>query len=128
MLSDRDRGGERDPKILAAMNKKASPEKHLSAIRLCQELGFEVFVNIILGFPGEELEDAESTLALVREAGPDNISVNRFIPLPGSPIFHELRVGGHLDSDWSRYSVGNDFNFSSMQDEQLNLLYGADVQ
>jgi radical SAM superfamily enzyme YgiQ (UPF0313 family) len=128
MLSDRDRGGERDPKILAAMNKKASPEKHLSAIRLCQELGFEVFVNIILGFPGEELEDAESTLALVREAGPDNISVNRFIPLPGSPIFHELRVGGHLDSPWSRYSVGNDFNFSSMQDEQLNLLYGADVQ
>jgi radical SAM superfamily enzyme YgiQ (UPF0313 family) len=108
-------------RILTAMNKKATPEKHLAAIRLCQELGFEVFVNIILGYPGEDAEDAELTLALVQEVSPDNVSVNRFIPLPGSPIFQELRAAAQLDFDWGKYTVGNNFNFSKMEAEQLNL-------
>jgi len=62
------------------MNKNTTRDKHLSAIRLCQDLGFEVFINIILSYPGEDIEDAEMTLSLVKETNPDNISVTGSFP------------------------------------------------
>ena len=75
-------------RILDAMEKGTTVEQIRAATRALQTAGIEVGWFLQFGYPGEEREDIERTLQLVRDEQPDDIGVSVSYPLPGTP-FHE---------------------------------------
>jgi radical SAM superfamily enzyme YgiQ (UPF0313 family) len=56
-------------------------------VRLGVQEGFRINVDLILGMPGEEESDVDSTLVLARELADlgARIHAHTFMPLPGTP-------------------------------------------
>src|SRR5262249_47245452 len=62
------------------------------ATRLLREAGIDVGFFLQFGYPGEEREDIERTLAMVRRCEPDDIGVSVSYPLPGTPFHERVRA------------------------------------
>ena len=78
-------------KMLDMMNrgtKLAQIERTASALR--QE-GIRQFWFLMLGYPGETLEDIEATLRLFRKFSPEEYSVSIAVPVPGTRFFSEVK-------------------------------------
>lgn len=79
------------PRILKLMNKKITIDQIRNAISLTHKIGIKVKAFILHGFPGENRETTEETIQLLEELKEkiDRISLFRFVPLPGSPVYNE---------------------------------------
>jgi anaerobic magnesium-protoporphyrin IX monomethyl ester cyclase len=76
-------------KMLDLMNrgtKLAQVERTAEALR---QAGVRQFWFLMLGYPGETLEDIEATFQLFRRFSPEEYSVSIAVPVPGTR-FHEL--------------------------------------
>ncbi len=87
-------------KILDAMDKSATVEDTVRATRLLREAGIEVGYFLQFGYPGEEWEDIQATLRLVRENLPDDIGVSVSYPLPGTPFYERVRSQLGVQENW----------------------------
>lgn len=78
------------PRILKMMNKQITIEQIKKAITITHEIGIRVKAFILHGFPGENLESTKETIQLLDELKNkiDRISLFRFVPLPGSPVYN----------------------------------------
>lgn len=78
------------PRILKMMNKQITIEQIKKAITITHEIGIRVKAFILHGFPGENLESTKETIQLLDELKSkiDRISLFRFVPLPGSPVYN----------------------------------------
>ncbi len=102
-------------RILAAMNKKITPQNIREAVTMTWELGIKVKLFIIHGFPGENHETTMETRALLQELAPmvERVSLFRFVPLPGTYVYRhpeQFKLHGtdrdpHWDGDWSKYHI-----------------------
>ena len=89
------------PRVLASINKRTSPEEIRAATALAREFGFRVRYYLIGDLPGEEPEDVEATLDLVREGRPHDISINTLDLMPGTEITRQhFESRGLDDSVW----------------------------
>ena len=74
-------------RILSRMNRGYSRARYLEKVRklkeACPEL--RLTTDIIVGFPGETLEDFEQTLSLVKEVGYADAFTFLYSPRPGTP-------------------------------------------
>jgi radical SAM superfamily enzyme YgiQ (UPF0313 family) len=105
-------------RILDLMKKKTLVAMNYHAAEMSRKMNMRFLANIIVGYPGERREDLMASLNLLRETKPNATSINRFIPLPGTPIFDELKRSERLQSmDWAQYHVCNPFHFSEMSPE-----------
>jgi anaerobic magnesium-protoporphyrin IX monomethyl ester cyclase len=85
-------------RMLDAMNrgtKLAQVERAAAALR---REGIRQFWFLMLGYPGETLEDIEATLRLFRKYSPEEYSVSIAVPVPGTRFYEavkdRLRNGG----------------------------------
>jgi len=93
-------------RVLDAMTKGTRVEEIYRAVELCHELGIEVYLYIMVGYPGEEWEDIQATMRMLRDTRPDQFSSTIAYPLPGTK-FHEQVKGQLFESpDWS-YTAEN---------------------
>ena len=79
-------------KVLDAMEKGTARRADLS--RRAQNLrahGIRACLFLQFGYPGEEWDDIQSTIRMVRETRPDDIGVSVSYPLPGHEV---LQAGG----------------------------------
>ena len=70
---------------------------------------------IIHGYPGENFETTQETIALLRRLAPmvERVSVFRFVPLPGTYVYKNPQEFGlhgtdqdpNWDGDWSAYHI-----------------------
>jgi len=111
--------------VLDLMRKRATVDENREALLLARRAGLRVLANIIVGYPGERREDLAQTRALLEAARPDVISVNRFAPLPGAPVFDELREQRRLPESWASCTVGNAANYTEMPDEEFEAAVAA---
>lgn len=81
-------------RILDAMDKGTRVEQIREAAVRVREAGMRIGFFLQFGYPGEEREDVEATLRLVRESRPDEIGMSVSYALPGTK-FHE-RVQAQL--------------------------------
>ena len=88
--------------MLKKVKKKISLPHLREAVKVAVRNDLRVGCFLVLGFP----EDNEATMAetrgLVRDLarlGCSDITPNKFIPYPGSPLFKELQRTGKLDMD-----------------------------
>lgn len=74
-------------RVLKAMNRGYSREQYLELIRYARRAvpGIAFTSDVIVGFPGEQREDFEETLSLIREVGFVSLFTFIFSPREGTP-------------------------------------------
>lgn len=74
-------------RVLAAMNRGYTREQYLELIRYAKHAvpGITFTSDVIVGFPGEQREDFEQTLSLIREVGFASLFTFIFSPREGTP-------------------------------------------
>jgi radical SAM superfamily enzyme YgiQ (UPF0313 family) len=85
--------------VLKSIQKKADPAKMLPAMKTAAGLGMYIYLNTIIGLPGEKHEDVWKTIVFLLKAaaaGADDTGVGVFMPYPGSQLFREMERSGTL--------------------------------
>ena len=68
--------------------------------RICADTAFAPCFFLQFGYPGEEWEEIEQTIRLVRETKPDDIGVSVSYPLPNTR-FHQMVRASSAPKNWS---------------------------
>ncbi|MDD4979769.1 MAG: radical SAM protein [Candidatus Omnitrophica bacterium] len=112
-------------RVLDLMNKKASVERNKEVAIFTKKSGLRFQGNFIVGYPGETEEDFNKTLSFIKQTRPNNVSLNLFMPLPGTQIYKKLKDEGRLLSNWD--DIGNPetpcFNYAYMSPYRFEKLY-----
>jgi anaerobic magnesium-protoporphyrin IX monomethyl ester cyclase len=87
-------------KVLKRMKKGLKPEIVPNAVEMVKKAGLDVRGFFMIGYPGENAEDLQLTVDLMRRCRLDFINIGRFIPLPGTPVFDELVEAGEIEADF----------------------------
>jgi radical SAM superfamily enzyme YgiQ (UPF0313 family) len=87
-------------KVLDAMEKGVRVEQIRAAARCLQQQGIAVGLFLQFGYPGEEWDDIEATLALARDIDPDDIGVSVSYPLPGTKFYERVRAELGKKQNW----------------------------
>ena len=87
-------------KVLNAMEKGASVEDTYSAARILKETGIQVGFFLQFGYPGENWEDIERTLQMIRDCKPDDIGISVAYPLPGTGFYETVREELGVLQNW----------------------------
>ncbi|MDP2934311.1 MAG: radical SAM protein [bacterium] len=92
------------PRILHYMNKNITLTQIRESAEMLHRNGIVWSAYFMLGVPVETEESIQETLALIREIEPPFVTLARFSPLPGTPMYKEVVECGLLDentTDWS---------------------------
>lgn len=82
------------PKLLRDFKKGVTVMRNMELLKWCSELGFNLFYNLIIGYPTETPNDVQETLRVLRFAQyfqPPNLTP--FVLSIESPIFQSLKDG-----------------------------------
>jgi anaerobic magnesium-protoporphyrin IX monomethyl ester cyclase len=88
-------------KILDAMDKGLLVEEVVSAREELQREGIRACYFLQFGYPGENWEDIQKTIALVRETRPDDVGVSFSYPLPNTRFYERVRQQLGSKQNWS---------------------------
>lgn len=92
-------------RMLESMNKKTNVERNKSISFMTKRNGLRFQGNFIVGYPGETEEDFKKTISFIKQARPNNVSLNLFMPLPGTEIYNKLKKENKLLPEWD--DLGN---------------------
>jgi anaerobic magnesium-protoporphyrin IX monomethyl ester cyclase len=87
-------------KILDAMDKGTRVEQIYDAARNLHAQGVKIGFFLQFGYPGENHEDIDLTLKMVRECQPDDIGMSVSYPLPGTKFFDNVRAELGAKQNW----------------------------
>ncbi len=88
-------------KILDAMDKGLLVEEVVSAREELQREGIRACYFLQFGYPGENWQDIQKTVALVRETRPDDVGVSFSYPLPNTRFYERVRQQLGSKQNWS---------------------------
>jgi radical SAM superfamily enzyme YgiQ (UPF0313 family) len=88
-------------KILTAMDKGTRVDQVAAARENLRKEGIRACYFLQFGYPGENWQDIQQTIALVRETRPDDIGVSVSYPLPGTRFFDRVRAQLGTKTNWS---------------------------
>jgi radical SAM superfamily enzyme YgiQ (UPF0313 family) len=86
--------------ILKAMNKKITIAQVREVVALTQRAGIEVFLDFMLGYPGESEEQMRKTIALAIELDPDYVQFAITVLIPATKIYADALASGQLKTDF----------------------------
>ncbi|MFH1263285.1 MAG: radical SAM protein [Pseudomonadota bacterium] len=97
-------------KILEIMEKNATREENLGALKSAYEAGLDTIVQLVIGMPGETDETIQETIEFLKEVSPyvrewegtlpsEMISINYAQALPGTPLYEYAREQGAIGTD-----------------------------
>jgi anaerobic magnesium-protoporphyrin IX monomethyl ester cyclase len=88
-------------KVLDAMEKGLRVEQVVAARQNLKRAGIVACYFLQLGYPGENWQDLQKTIALVRETRPDDIGVSFSYPLPNTRFHARVREQLGKKQNWS---------------------------
>lgn len=102
-------------KVLDAMEKGITIQQIYKASELCKKFGIKTYFFMMVGYPGEDIEDLKLTAKILRETLPDEFSTTIAYPLPGTKFYEQVRDRLMFDSqewmlDWD-YTAENKLLF-----------------
>lgn len=103
-----------DQELLNRINKKISLDTAQKAIAAAKEYGIKVRAYLMVGLPYQTFASIRKTIDFVMKTKPDEISIETFVPFPGSPIFEGL-------SKWGVRFVDNDISHHFMRQDWFDL-------
>ena len=83
--------------ILDKVKKNITIPEIISRTALLNDIDISWSAFFVTGFPFETADDIELTKELMVKIKPSFISLNRFVPYPGTKIFKEYYLNGNLD-------------------------------
>ncbi len=86
-------------RVLDLMDKNIQVASNYDFVKRCNRLGIKTWCNIILGYPGETLEDMQQTHKFIEEAKPTRACVSQATPFPGTYLFDEHKED-IIPMDW----------------------------
>ena len=87
-------------KILDAMDKGTKVEQIYAAAKNLHAVGIKIAFFLQFGYPGEEWDDIQLTLKMVRECQPDDIGMSVSYPLPGTKFYDNVREQLGVKQNW----------------------------
>jgi len=112
-------------RVLDLMDKKTNVERNLVVAQMTKNSGLRFQGNFIVGYPGETEEDFKKTVSFIKKARPNTVSLNLFMPLPGTEIYKKLKAEGKLHANID--DVGNiempQVNYADMSSNTFQKLY-----
>ncbi len=88
------------PRILSQIKKGITKEQVRRIVKWCEEIGLRRRLNFIINFPGETLQEAQSTVEFAKEFG-EPLLVNPLVIYPGTQIEAIAKENGCLPKDFS---------------------------
>lgn len=89
-------------RIVDAMDRRVSVLHVREMIRSTRISGIETGTFIMLGYPGETLQDIEETLTHLREANPDYFTITVAYPIKGTALYNEVSSRIGIEPDWTQ--------------------------
>jgi radical SAM superfamily enzyme YgiQ (UPF0313 family) len=94
------------PSVLKTLRKDINLAEIPAKVRAAQKLGFEIYLDFMIGSPGETREDILRTIAFARELDPDYAQFAITTPYPNTDLYAEGIRRGILDGDsWQAYAA-----------------------
>jgi anaerobic magnesium-protoporphyrin IX monomethyl ester cyclase len=89
-------------RILDTIHKGVTVEKNEQAIKMTHDAGIKTVGYMMIGSPGETVEDIEKTIQFAKDMPLDYAQFAIATPLPGSELF-EIWRKTHGDISWDKY-------------------------
>ena len=94
-------------RILKLMRKGCTAADNIACAKALEEAQMPYWASFIAGYPDETEDDILATVRLVDSINPTTGWANSFSPLPGSPIYEQLKREGRIIinsvDDWANY-------------------------
>ncbi|GAB4030055.1 B12-binding domain-containing radical SAM protein [Spirosoma gilvum] len=87
-------------KILDAMDKGITLTEIEASTRLLKNKGVKVAFFLQYGYLGEEWEDIQQTLAMVKRLLPDDLGISVSYPLPGTGFYNKVKTQLQEKQNW----------------------------
>jgi anaerobic magnesium-protoporphyrin IX monomethyl ester cyclase len=88
-------------KILDAMDKGTTIEQIHTATRLMKDNGIKPSFFIQFGYPGENKDDIELTIAMINQLLPFEIGISVSYPLPGTVFYDRVKADLKKKTNWT---------------------------
>ena len=92
--------------VLDAMNKHTKVEDIYRACALCKELGIEIGLFVMLGYPGENFEDIQATLWMLNEIQPEVLLLSVAHPMKGTTFYDSVASQIVTPAGWAEENGG----------------------
>lgn len=89
-------------KVLNAMKKGTKVAQIYRAAEVCREVGIHLYFFMMVGYPGEDMDDLRQSVKMLVETQPDSFSTTIAYPLPGTEFYQQVRDRiAHDSEDWA---------------------------
>jgi anaerobic magnesium-protoporphyrin IX monomethyl ester cyclase len=101
------------PHILKKLNKGITLHQVVQAFKLCRKEGIQIACSLLLGIPGETINDMKATFNFAKKLDPDWCQFNIFVAYPRSDLYDEIMANGLYDraEDFVKYVKTEDFDY-----------------
>lgn len=95
-----------NPNTLKEYNKKQTLGDIVNFIKAVKEHGMHIHGMFVLGADTDDVDTIKRTADFATSFGLDTTQLMALTPLPGTPLFEEMRDSGRLlHTDWSKYNL-----------------------
>jgi radical SAM superfamily enzyme YgiQ (UPF0313 family) len=74
-------------RMLDLMCKHNTVYNNESFLESCKEVGIQVWCNMMVGYPGETIDDLSKSLEFLRKTCPERVCVSQVTPFPGTKLW-----------------------------------------
>lgn len=111
-------------KTLDLIKKDISSEELFQAVKICSETGIQSRVSVMLGLPGETLDDNRNTLKFLLEAQPNEVQIYPLMPYLGTEFrddmeSYEISILNDKNGDWTKDSLNPIAQTSLISQEEI---------
>ncbi|MEK7575685.1 MAG: radical SAM protein [Patescibacteria group bacterium] len=111
-----------NPESLKEAKKKQSVEDIVNSIKSFHDFGIRVHGMFVIGFDSDDINTIKKTTRFAIKNKIDSVQIMILTPLPGTPVFEELKQEGRLlHTDWSRYDAHHVVFKSKIYPERLQI-------
>lgn len=87
-------------KIIDAMDRRVDVDVVKEAIQKTNAMDMETGTFIMLGYPGEDLEDINTTVQYLKDANPTHFTITIAYPIKGTSLYSEVEKDIITKPDW----------------------------
>ena len=86
--------------VLKVLGKQTTPELNDQILRLAHKMGIETQAYLMIGSPGESVEQIEQTIKYAKKINPDYAYFSVTSPMPGTPLYRMGLKQGLYNDYW----------------------------
>jgi len=108
-----------NPKALEQYNKKQTLEDIVRSIRALRDHGIRIHGMFVIGADTDNVDVIKRTVDFAIHNGIDTIQLMVLTPLPGTPLFKEMKENGRLlHTDWNKFDAHHTVFIPSLMSAQ----------